>query len=308
MKLEYFIENVATGRSFDHADGTDIWHFHQHQKIKINNTDYLKIATSQDGSELSIMNNSDDLGSKSLYINNEGYLSYYCFSLTEIFHRKKLIKMFNKLKKSKSIDHIKLLEDFSFDLGCLYWIASGSMTSILDEKNFNEKRNKLTIEKLKEVAEQNDPRACSELASYYCIEEHNPELECYFLRKAALKGDYLSKKKLVEHIVEERNSQIVEAFAILSELKEITNTKAWAYYPEANIFLKAIGLPKDIKRGLQLLETSANLKYPLAMADYAYFLFNGIDIEQNKELAKSLIFEANRLTNGRFSDILKSMN
>ncbi len=310
MKLEQFIEDVISERPFDHADGTDIWHFHQHQDIILNNAHYTKIATSLDGSDLVILNNNGDLRSKNLYMNNEGYISYYCFSLTEIYHRKKLVKMFYKLKKSKPepIDYVKLLEDFSFDLGCLYWIASGIMTSVFDEKLYDENRNKLTIGKLQEVAEQNDPRACSEVASYYCFEVQNSELEYQFLRKATLKGDYLSKKKLVEHIVEERNSEIEVALTILSELKELTDTISWAYYTEAHIFLKGIGLPKDIKRGLQLLGTAAHHKYPLAMADYAYFLFNGIEIEPNKELSRNLILEANKLSNNRFIDVLKRMN
>jgi hypothetical protein len=308
MNLELFIETVTTESPFKHSDGTDIWHFHGHQKVVLNNSSYLKIATSKDGSTLLVADNSDDFKNRNLYMDNEGYLSYYCFSLTEIFHRKKLIKMYDKLRKSKSSEYLKFLEDFKFDLGCLYWVASGSMTSIFDEKLYDEKRNKISIKALKEIAEQNDPRACSEVASYYSIEEQNSELEFYFLRKAAIKGDYLSKKKLVEFITEEKNSEIELALTILTELKDLRATTAWAYYTEANIFLKGIGFAKDIKKGLLLLDTAVNHKYAMAMADYAYFLFNGIGIEQNKDFAKNLLLEANKIANGRFTDILNKMN
>lgn len=308
MNLQLFIENAANELSFKHDDGTGIWHFHGHQKVNFNNSYYVKIATSQDGSDLLLVDNNDDFRSKNLYVNNEGYLSYYSFSLNEIFYRKKLVKIYSKLQKSRSIDYLNLLEEFGFDLGCLYWVASGIMTSIFDEKFYDEKRNKIAIKKLKEVAEKNDPRACSELASYYSVEEQDPEMEFLFLKKAIIKGDYLSKKKLVEFITEECNSEIELALTILTELKNLSNISAWAYYTEANIFLKGIGLVKDIKRGLFLLNTAVNHKYPMAMADYAYFLFNGIGIEQDKVLAKNLLFEANKIANGRFTDILKMMD
>lgn len=308
MSLEFFIETVTNESPFKHADGTDIWHFHRHQKVVLNNASYLKIATSEDGSTLFVADNNDNFKNRNLYMDNEGYLSYYCFSLTEFFYRKKLIKIYNKLRKLKSSDYLKFLDDFKFDLGCLYWVASGSMTSIFDEKLYDEKRNKISIEALKEIAEQNDPRACREVASYYRLEEENSELEFYFLKKAAIKGDYLAKKELVEFITEEKNSDIEFALNILTELKELTNTTAWAFYTEANIFLKGIGLAKDTKKGLLLLDTAVNHKHAMAMADYAYFLFNGIGIEQNKDLAKNLLLDANKIANGRFTDILKKMN
>ena len=307
MNLELFIKTVTNGSPFKHADGTDIWCFHGHQKVVLNNASYLKIARSEDGSTLLVADNNVNFINRNLFIDNEGYLSYYCFSLTEFFHRKKLIKIYDKLRKSKSSDYLKFLDDFKFDLGCLYWVASGSMTSILDEKLYNEKRNKISIEALKEIAEQNDPRACSEVAIYYSLEEQNSELEFYFLKKAAIKGDYLAKQQLVDFIIEEKNSDIELALTILTELKDFTNTTSWAFYRESNIFLKGIGLAKDTKKGLQLLETAVNHKHVMAMADYAYFLFKGIGLEQNKNLAKNLLLEANKISNGRFTDILNKI-
>lgn len=308
MTFELFLDKVRKESSFKHLDGTDIWHFHAHQKIVINNLSYLKIATSEDESDLLVADNNDDFTSKNLYMYNGAYLSYYCFSFAEIFHRKKLIKMYDKLRKSTSNDDLKYLIDFKFDLGCLYWVASGSMTSIFDEKHYDENRNKLLIEELKKVAEHNDPRACSKVASYYCMEEQNSELQFYYLKKAAIKGDYLSKKEVVEFIIDKMNAEIKLALMILKELKDLANTKAWAYYTEANIFLKGNGVPKDLKKGLLLLETAANYKYAMAMADYAYFLFNGIGIEKNKNLAKEMLLEANKIANGRYSVILNKMN
>lgn len=308
MNIKEFIENIINELEFEYFDGTDTWKFYKHLKVKINNSKFLKIATSNDGSDLLIEDNNEDHAIKNLYVTNQGYFSYYCFSFTELFHRKQLVKIYNKLRKSKSIDYINLLEEFSFDLGCLYWVASGCLTSEYDEKIYNKKRNEVAIVNLIKIAEENDPRACSEVASYYSMENPNSEQEFNYLKKATIKGDYLSKKKLVEYIIEERNSEIKLALSILTELQVFKDLNPWTNYTEANIYLKGIGIPKDLTHGLHLLKESSNQKNPMAMADYSYFLFNGIGIEEDKNLAKNILLEANQISNGRFKEILDRMN
>ena len=308
MNLDDFINKISNQESFDLNDGADIWSFGQHKKLNYDQKKYIQIAISAEDYVLVIEDNDDSISTKNIFILFSDSCDYYCFSLIELFYRKELISKSDKLKQTKKKNFETEIDAFSFDLGCLYWIATGIYTSVFEEKFYSESRNQLAVELLKKVAEFNDPRACSEIASYYLFEEENEELYFFYLKKATIKGDWIPKKELVEYIIEKRNFKIELVFKLLSELRNLAHTKPWSIHTEANLYLKGICVEKDLTKGLQLLEEAATLKHPIAMADLSYFLFHGFGCKQDKYRAKNLLEEANRLSNGRYSDLLKFLN
>jgi hypothetical protein len=306
MLYEEFINDIANEVKFDFFDGTDTWSFKDHTPLVIGNKKFISIAESESNCLLALDPNEGIEKSVVLFIEEDEW-NFFALSLMELFHRKELIKINKKISRNRNLDFETYLQDYKACYGCLYWIASGIYTSVFDGKKHSPERNKKVIPILSAIGAIGDPRACNDLASYYTMEEESPEMVLKWKLKSLLWGDNLDKRKVADFILEERHDHIDLAVKLLEEMRASNYSVPWTYWQEANIYLKGINVEKDLPKGLKLLKAAVDMDYALAMADYSYFLHNGIGIKQNKAAALEMLERANVLNDNRYADILETL-
>jgi|GEM_PF-5987098 len=306
MKFEEFINNITLEIPFEFYDENNLWQFGKPVIKSIRNRKYRVIAVTAEGLEAAL--DSTAAADKGIvWICEEGGVSFFTLSLKEWFHRKELLKIHQKIIRSMLLKYNEYFDKYADCHGCLYWIASGILSRLYDGKKHDADATLMALDLLKQIADKEDPRACSDLASYYVLEDSNSGLEFKYKKMAIINGSFLDRRKLAEFIIDEKQDEIPFALSILKDLRDENECVDWSYWQEANIYLKGLNVEKDQAKGILLLQEAVKLGHPVAIADYSYFLYNGIGIDQDKIKGIEYLEKANKLMNGRFTEHIKKL-
>ncbi|EMR02247.1 SEL1-like repeat protein [Cesiribacter andamanensis] len=308
MTHPQFLQALQEAADFRFSDGTDTWLFTASRPlVQVEGQNFIVLAEDELGESQMGIRAQEEPSRANLFLIEEGEATFMALSASELYHRKALLGYFSQLSSGKRKAYDDLLEQYKDCSGCLYWIASGLMTSEYDGRRYNPQRNRQAAELLEQVAAAGDPRACRDLASYYSWQADKREQAFHWMLKAASLGDLADKKRLADDIIDDWPDKIALALDLLAQLQAANYARGWCLWKEANIYLKGTGLPVDLKKGLGLLEAAAALEWAPAMADLSYFMYKGIGMEADQQQAIALLQKANSLSPNRYTDILKQL-
>lgn len=307
MTFEKLIASIEANKDFIFFDDTDNWNFKAVNRfITIDGKEFRPLAINAEGILLASLK-SQPVGISRLFLIEENEATYYAFSLSELANRKAVHALARKIERSKATRFDQYIQEYNACPGSLYWIANAIMTTVYDEKKYNPTRNEQAVELYTRVAKQGDARACRELADYYQYQTGNKQAVLRFRTDAIKYGWPDERRELVDFIIDELPEKIDVALQVMHEMRSLGQHVSWTYWKEGNVYMKGIGTREDHKKGVPLIKKAAELGHVVAIADLSYFFYKGLGVEKDLREALQLIEQANRLSNNQYRTVAEKI-
>ncbi|NMM47939.1 tetratricopeptide repeat protein [Marinigracilibium pacificum] len=265
------------------------------QSNKLINEDLLNenefaIADNSDGQYL--FYKLDQSAPHHIYLADESFgKPFFAYSLDDILHYDKTEELIEATttENYQSID-ISPIKDYP---GCVYWYAFSLMTSPYDE-DYSEEINEYAATLLRQAAEAGHPEAAAELADYYSFQDDMDIEEVIKWRKKSVElGDEDEKYELADFIIDYKPSDHQLAVKMLEELTEFDRFADRAYLKLSKLYINDEYGIEDHDKAIEYVNKAVSLGNFVAKADLAFYYFNGLGVEMDKEKALKLLIEAN---------------
>jgi TPR repeat protein len=216
-------------------------------------------------------------------------------SLSEIVNKEEVQNIAKKISSNKIKVYDTYIDRYRDCPGSLYWLACALMTSEYDD-HYSKSRNNKAFKLFKSLAPHGDPRVCKELADYFLFIKSDIEESLKWRKKSIDNGNLQDLREYADSIIDDAPTHIHDALAALHQMQELNINPGWAYWKEGFIYMKGLGVEKDLKKGFHLTEKGHLLGHPVAKSDLAFFYYQGMGTEKDLHKALELLEEANKIS------------
>ena len=163
------------------------------------------------------------------------------------------------------------------------------------------------------LAMNGHPEAANEIADYYYFQaEVDVEKLIQWRERAIELGSEEDAYELADFIIDEVPEQIDKAIATLKSLQTSNRYKERAGLKLARIYMRGSGGKKDFSKGLALTQKLADEDNYNAMADLAFYHYQGMGVKKDVKKALELLRQAEALSiketgRGNWGDFIKKL-
>lgn len=306
-------------QSFDYFFGIDTWTFWDEKTVLEKSNEYAKKGWVEAG-DIVIAINADEqilyypskfIQYKHIYLIGDD-LEPLFFAMGscqfERFEKRKAL-----VQELESKDFLKQdLSEITDCPGSMFQYAFELNTSEYDD-NFSEERNAAARTIFKKLAMDGHPEAANELADYhYFQEEVNSELLIYWRERAIELGSKEDAYELADYIIDERPGQIDKAIAALESLLDSKQYRGRAGLKLARLYMRGNEEVQDFAKGFALTQKLSDEDNYNAMADLAFYHYQGMGTSKDVKKALELLRKANDLARkdkgrGNWGDFIKKL-
>lgn len=219
-------------------------------------------------------------------------------SLSEMFNKGAVQNITRKIASNKIKQYDTYIERYNNCPGSLYWIACALITSEYDD-HYSKARNNKALKLFKSIAPLGDPRVCKELADYFLFTKNDIEKSLSWRKQSIDNGNIHDLREYADSIIDDAPIHINDALQALHQMQDLNINPGWAYWKEGFIYMKGLGVEKDLQKGFQLTEKAHLLGHPVAKGDLAFFYYKGMGTEKDLQKALELLEEANKISRAK---------
>jgi TPR repeat protein len=217
---------------------------------------------------------------------------FYAFSLSEFILFETTQTLIEEIE-TVGFEH-QDLKPIEHCTGSLYQYAQGLNTSAYDD-NYSEERNKKALSLFFHTAEKEHPEAAHALANHYYFDgDMDVDKVIEWKEKAIAWGSVEDIYGLADFLISHKPERMEQAIALLKSLFDLEWYEERAWLKLSRIFMR-VKSHVNHQKGLEYAEACAKRGDYNALADLAYYYYQGQGVEKDVQKAYDLLVQAEKI-------------